>query len=297
MKNPALLLFAAIFCASQAFSQQPAIPVVDTGFSVSGRTEAILYYQFARGDKLLYDFSETNGRALKEVEVIESPAITRFLDYESKQIAAKTFDVQRAVIYTFRFKNTSAGSRNCQLKISRIPIDTSTIAFNTTVEKWQLGDTSTLAKSAEKMLQKVKKKILLLSPINYVLSSTSNAVLKGTKSKIAVPIELPLNTVEWSYTYSVGRDKDSLLQPAVFEGTETCDIYLMDGKNLGAFDKDPSFPFFEQGLQVDGHAGKLRLEPFHRHNLYIALLNPNSIKGICVRLEVTAVVEEIEGTE
>ncbi|GAO42590.1 hypothetical protein FPE01S_01_16050 [Flavihumibacter petaseus NBRC 106054] len=255
-----------------------------------------LYYQFTKGDRIIYHFEETNGKTLKEVEISENADITRFLEYDSKELD-KVLDVSRKVIFHFRFRNTTGGKRTCHLQIGRVPSSAATTDFVTAVEPWMLGDTTNHAKNNALLLQKTRKKILLMSPTNYVLSSTSNSVLKGWKSKIAVPIELPLHTVEWYYRFSVGSANDSTFSGTSFTGGETCDIYLIDKQNLTSFETDPAFPFYESGIQVDAHEGLVKMEPFQKHQLLIGLINPNNIKGITVRLEVVAFVEESAGTQ
>ncbi len=294
MKRTCILLFLLAALAAGLSAQTRLVSVADTSFSVPGKAETVFYFQFAKGDRMVYAYESEKGKELKEVEVAEMPDITRYLDYESSRIE-KTFDVSRTVIFRFRFRNSAGSSRNCHLRISRQPGTVATQDFVTRVEPWQLGDTTARAEQARLLLQKARKTVVVLEPQNYCLSSTSHAVLKGTPSKTALSIELPLHTVEWQYRYVVGKAVDSTRTD--FNGTETCDIYLLDGQHLDRFRNDAVFPFFENGLQVNSHSGAIKLEPFQKHQLYLGLVNPNSIQGICIRLEVTAVVEELAGTQ
>ncbi|MGL5888387.1 MAG: hypothetical protein ACRC3B_00800, partial [Bacteroidia bacterium] len=43
-----------------------AVDVTEQTLKISGNSEEILYYGFAEGDKILFSFSETDGKELKE---------------------------------------------------------------------------------------------------------------------------------------------------------------------------------------------------------------------------------------
>ena len=135
-----LIITSAIFC-TMAFSQQ-VVDVADLTFKVSAEWDETLYYGFEKGDKILFSFEEANGKELKNVEVFEYPNNSKFMDYETKKIENKQFNVTQKSVYGFKFTNSSIlKGRVCKVKIQRIPKDESTLNFNTQVQKIKVTDT------------------------------------------------------------------------------------------------------------------------------------------------------------
>ena len=125
------LLFAG-FLSVIAYGQQP-IEVAESAVKVGIKAEEVVYYGFAEGDKLIFSFEEANGKEMKEVEIVEMPSTSRFMDVKTSKIENKTITVSRTGIYKFRFANSALLPRVCKYKIQRIPASNATQNFNTTV--------------------------------------------------------------------------------------------------------------------------------------------------------------------
>ena len=86
------LIFIFSVAFSTAFAQNP-VPVFESTLKVGGLGEEKLYYGFAEGDQLIFDFEEVNGKEMKEIEIAEYQAGSKFMDYKSKRIENKTIPI------------------------------------------------------------------------------------------------------------------------------------------------------------------------------------------------------------
>jgi hypothetical protein len=119
-------VFAIIISLSfQAFGQTP-IDVAESTLKVGGLGDEVFYYGFAEGDQLIFNFEELKGKELKELEIIELPSSSKFMDYKTKKIQNKIINVNRTGIYKFRFANSAISGRICKFKIQRIPASEAT---------------------------------------------------------------------------------------------------------------------------------------------------------------------------
>lgn len=106
-------------------------PVLVTENTFKLKGEEHLFFGFASGDDIVFDFQEANGKNVKEVEIIELPNNTKYQDFKTSAIRGKTIHVYSTGLYEFRFKNPAIASRVCKVKIERIPADESKIHFDT----------------------------------------------------------------------------------------------------------------------------------------------------------------------
>jgi len=130
------LLFLMIGMAfTQAISQTQNITVVENTLKIRGLNEEILYYGFYEGDKIVFSFQEQDGKEMKEIEILEYPGTSRYMEYKSSRVDNKIITVGRTGIYAFRMTNTALTGRICKIKIDRIPANDQTKDLNTAV-KW-----------------------------------------------------------------------------------------------------------------------------------------------------------------
>lgn len=131
MKKIKLSLFI-IFTTFNIYSQQ-LVEVCEKTIKISALSEEVFYYGFAEGDKLVFSIEETNGKEIKEVEILEYPGSSKFADFKIKKIENKQIQVIKKNVYKFRIYNSSLGGRICKVKVERIPSNDKTKNFNTTV--------------------------------------------------------------------------------------------------------------------------------------------------------------------
>ena len=125
------VLAPAFLIAGKIIGQTPVL-VAESTLKVGIMSEEVFYYGFAAGDQLLFSFEESNGKELKEVEIVEMPSTSRFMEYKSKKFE-KTLSVTKTGIYKFRFANSGIAARLCKYKIQRIPASAATQVFDCSV--------------------------------------------------------------------------------------------------------------------------------------------------------------------
>jgi hypothetical protein len=105
------LLAFLLLTAPLLVNAQTTIDVADNTMKVSGFATETIYYAFAEGDKIIFNFEEANGKELKEIEMRELDGGARFMDYKAKRVENKTVEIFKTGIYTFRFSNNALGGR------------------------------------------------------------------------------------------------------------------------------------------------------------------------------------------
>lgn len=211
-------------------SAQEPIDVTDQTIKIGGKKEEELYFGFAAGDKILFNFQEANDKELKEVEIVEYPSSSKFSDYKTVSIKNKSIAVVKQGVYIFRFKNSALSGRVCKIKIQRIPKSSETINFSTGI-KWeeQLDTTydiktETVTTGYNTVVRQKTRRVLATVDTNVVqvfdrverVHSTTN--LSNSNVQL-ITFELPTDTylphvfkpykatetVSWAYAISVGE--------------------------------------------------------------------------------------------
>lgn len=309
-----------LFLTKTCFGQTP-IDVADNTLKVGALSEEVFYYGFAEGDQLIFNFEEVNGKELKEIEIIEIPSSSKFMDYKSKKIANKTINITKTGIYKFRLSNSAIGGRVCKCKIQRIPATELTKNFNTSVYWRTIYDTSYTTDREKYLLRKEYKPISIVPTTEYFVNSGSNANFKGGKSRITFPVKLPYNTQEWYYVFSAYRDQietdqakryfnlvgqlsklidqtgaltfgvDMLTKPP---GGNVCDVYLLDYNNSRFFEAKTAYQYQTLGTRENIKSGIVKMSGGAGQTYYIGVKNPDSYYGIHVAIEVVAITLEME---
>jgi len=224
--NP-LVTTLFLLATSGTFSQIP-IDVTDQTLKISGMKEEILYFGFAEGDQIVLDFSEVDGKELKEIEVSEYPSSSKYTDFKTAKIDSKTIAVHRQGIYKFRFSNGAVGGRICKIRIRRIPAGDQTKAFNTNVTWVQQQDTTwnTYTKEVitgyDTTYRQIEKKELVKTELKEeLLFDKSQRVHSQTNeygNKTWLFFTLPENrlfgyqttrVISWAYWIGVGEEANA----------------------------------------------------------------------------------------
>ena len=191
-------LIAGLLFNFQLSAQTP-VDVAESTLKVGIMGEEFFYYGFAQGDKLIFNFEEANGKELKELEIVELPSFSKFMDYKTKKIENKIILIPRTAIYKFRFTNSAIGVRICKFKIQRIPESAATQNFNTSVYTHIVYDTTYLT-VMEEVLANTDTVITHLQDRIVKLNSAVNE----PNNKATFNFILPEKTIGWSYYISVG---------------------------------------------------------------------------------------------
>lgn len=300
---------------------QTTIDVAETTLKIGALGgEEVFYYGFAEGDQLVFNFQEVKGKELKELEIIELPSSSKFMDYKTKKIENKVLNIERTGIYKFRFSNSAISGRICKIKIQRIPASDATKKFNTSVY-WNAIQDTIYTPTAQRYLVKsdtIAQEIYSSSP----QISSANA-LNGNKNYQVVDFVLPDNTISWGFYIGTGNKgkteydnaRNSFAQSAAasiskipeygpmaalaltgvsyfnkVQGEDNIKYWFLTDKN--------SADYFNMGLitspnnykkgDVINEASQMK-SPL-RGKIYLGLLNDNTMDPIVVTIKVTAIL-------
>ncbi len=206
-------------------SQSSTVDVVENTLKISGLSEEVFYYGFAEGDQVVFSFEELNGKELKEVEIVEYPASSKFMDYKTKKIENKTLNVLRTGVYMFRFSNSAITGRICKIKIQRIPSSDKTKFFNTSIKwinkpdtTWNVYTKDVVIGYDTLLVPKTKKELIateLYEELILEKNERVNSTMNSNGNKSAVFFTLPasisneLNSqkvIGWAYWVGVGEE-------------------------------------------------------------------------------------------
>lgn len=193
-----LLIFLSV-----SLKAQTRIDVAESTLKVPGVSEEVFYYGFAEGDQLIFNFEEVNGKELKEIEIMEMPSSSKFMDYKTKNIIDKTINISRSGVYSFRFANSSLAGRVCKFKLQRIPASDATKNFNTSVF-WRNVIDSVITPVQERYL--IRSDTSDLEIADQLARVPSSTALNGSSNRTIVEFALPENTISWSYYIGVGNE-------------------------------------------------------------------------------------------
>ncbi|PTB96227.1 hypothetical protein C9994_08385 [Marivirga lumbricoides] len=196
---------------TQNLVAQENIVLSEGTFKVKGLSEQELYFGLFEGDQLVFSLEENKGKSLKEIEIVEYPDNSKFFEVEIDHIDNKEFLIQNTGIYKLRLKNSALGGRVCRYKLERIPADPSK-KFNSTVY-WETKKDTTFYTINENYL--VSKDTSIVSVIQHKVERVhSETVLNGKTNKSIVKVDLPKNTISWSYYLGVGEDAEAVFKQA-----------------------------------------------------------------------------------
>lgn len=237
------MMFAGIFSVFAAYNQQP-VEVVESVVKVGIKAEEAVYYGFAEGDQLIFSFEEVNGKEMKEIEIVEMPSTSRFVDYKTNKIVNKTIHVQRTAIYKFRFANSSLLPRVCKYRIQRIPLSLATRNFNSTVYFDTYYDTT----YTTVMESYIDRSDTVISNLQDRILKVNHLTAPGS-SKSTFNFVLPENTVSWSYYISAGKTGLQVYQEAAKE---------LNSRSGSIIEKFPKYgPLAAVALNANSYLAKL----------------------------------------
>ncbi len=180
---------------------------------------------------------------------------------------------------------------------------------------------SSLALYGQTVYKTVRKVVPIHSPQNFFLNGGTRALLDG-KSRTALAIDLPPNTVEWYYIFTTTEDPGSvktqekqvqllaqlsrLLDPSgvaataintilVPSGSSICDLFILDKENKDKFlNKEFGVPFTYkvEGARSNFKSGVVQIKNYDKGTYYLGIRNPSAFTSLYVTVEVAAIVEE-----
>lgn len=207
-----LAVFFVLGITRLSYCQMQPINIVDSTAKIAGMNGALnLYYGFAAGDQIIFNFSEVNGKELGQIDVSEYPLSGEFAQYKTNQIKNKIINVPTQGVYMFKLVNSELGERVCNVKIQRIPASDATMNFNTAVV-WKDMDDSAYTIEQEKYLVKTDTVISNFFQQTAKVNSRSNVTLQNY---CKVSFTIPENTIAWSYYISADQAGEAAYDDAV----------------------------------------------------------------------------------
>lgn len=308
-----LILMVGLF--STRLYGQSTVDIAENTFKVGGLGEEVFYYGFAEGDQLILNFNEVNGKELKELEIIELPSSSKFMDYKTKKIENKILNITRTGVYKFRLSNSAIGGRICKVKIQRIPASDATKNFNSSVY-WKTVYDTTYTTEQEKYLIRADTIISNLTDQIAKVHSQGNA----NGNKTTFNFNLPTNTVAWSYYIGVDQAGQQAYESAAnqlsskatplvakipgygplaalalgsvsylstIQSGEDIDYYIVDGNNVNLFLAGQQFYYLKKGKVINDYS---RILTPLKGSYHLCLSNDNAITGVTVSVKITAIV-------
>ena len=215
----------AFLTVMSVFGQLQPVDVAELTIKVGAMGSEELFYGFAEGDQIVFNFEELKGKELKELEIIELPSSSKYMDYKTTKIVDKKINVNKKAVYQFKFSNSALAGRICKVKIQRIPKSSEFVSFNTDWKWKTLYDTTYVPytqdsivgydtlryKEKVKELVKTEQKEELIFDKPQRVNSGTNA--NGPKSWLFFTLPKNENTtykttevISWAYWVGVGDE-------------------------------------------------------------------------------------------
>ena len=307
------ILLLGFFAVVNTYGQK-TVDVAESSIKIGIKGEETIYFGFAEGDQLIFSFEEINGKEMKEVEITEMPANSRFIEYKTSKLENKTISIPRTAIYKFRFENSALIPRVCKYKIQRIPAGEATIKFNSTVYNDTYFDTS-YTTEIESFIDKTD------TVINNFQERTIkvNSMTAPGSSKSTFNFVLPENTVVWSYYISADKAGQQVYLDASKNLNENAGViiekfpkygplaavaleapsyltrldsgqhinyWIVEGENAELFSAGQQFRFLKKGKAINDFA---RMEPGDRA-FHFCLHNDSKDTQVTVTVKITAIL-------
>jgi hypothetical protein len=302
------------------FSQQP-VEVWEGTLKVNGFGKEELIFGFAEGDQLILNFEEANGKELKELEILEWPGASRFMEYKTSKVVDKRIMVSKTGVYQLRLSNSALGGRICRVKISRIPASELTRNFNTAVEWKTLYDTSYTTVN-EKYLSSRDTAV-----VNREFVVKVNSTTNASGPKRAADFDLPVGTVSWSYYIDVDQQGQQAYKQAeqklaeagtplalripgygplaalALQGIsyftqlqkgEDIMYYIVDGQNVTLASQNQPFRCFRQNKVINDFSP---MSAPLTGKFYFFFVNDNMMTGVDVSVKICAIVVKEQWAE
>jgi hypothetical protein len=194
-----LFLLSFLFLSVSVFAQTK-ISLLESTKKISPLSEENIYVGLHSGDILVINIEELNAKELKEIELIEYPSNSKFLDYKSSFLENKQFTITNTGIYQLRIANSAVNGRICKIQLDRIPAE-NTQNFNSTVY-WKTVSDTTYYEEEETYLARKDTSYQLVYDAFPKLGSQNS--LEGTKPYQYFDFTLPDNTVSWAFYIGTG---------------------------------------------------------------------------------------------
>lgn len=310
-----IVLLAACATTAVVYGQTP-VTLAESTIKVAALGEEVFYFGFAEGDQLVFNFHEVEDRELKEIEIIELPGTSRFMEYKCTKVENKVLQIQRAGIYKIRFANSNIRGRICRWQLQRVPAGAATQNFNSSVY-WRTVTDTTYTPRQERYV--VRTDTIATTVTDQIAKVSSMSAINGNPNRSIVDFTLPEGITAWSYYIGVGpagkkayeaaKEKalsktlkfattitggEPLMALAIgvnlfdkIQGADNVRYYLItDWNNAQQFMAGQTFLQYKQGDVV---TDAVSMQAPLGGKVYLGLMNDNIMEPIDVMIKVVAV--------
>ena len=309
------IIFLLLF--NYSFSQELPINITNSNFRILAMNQQVMTYGFVKGDKVIINYSEERGKKLKIFTLSALKGNTLHSEFNLVTLKNKEIIIKNTGIYVFKFINSSLARRIINFKVDRVPATKETIEFNTEVKQRIVTDTTYTTRIESYVKSESYKVVNVASKQEFYVNSGSNALLKGGKSRVTIPINLPKNTVKWYYQVSSFRDKTIIEKVSnqmnlvsdlskLFDssgsietslkllsnppGANYCDIYLIDANNYSNFLSKKPFSHYPIGTRENIKSANVEITTNFNQLMYLGIKNPDRFYGVNVIIKIAAIV-------
>lgn len=187
------IAFLILLSTSATFGQIKPIDVAELTIKIGSMSSEELYYGFAEGDQIIFNFEELKGKELKEINIIELPSSSKFMDYKTTKVVDKKINVNKKAIYHFIFTNSAITGRICKVNIQRVPKSESLINFNTDWTWKTLFDTAYVAYTQDSLVGYDTLRY------NQTVKELINTEIR--EEKIISETKIPISSIGWVEQY------------------------------------------------------------------------------------------------
>ncbi|ESU26223.1 hypothetical protein FLJC2902T_27030 [Flavobacterium limnosediminis JC2902] len=210
---------------------QKTVKVTEQTLKIKPNSTEELLFGFTEGDRIVFTFSEEDGKKLSEVSVAEYPENIKFKVLDAKKAKKEEIVVIHKSAYQFKFKNESAETKTVSVLIQRIPPGEAAANFNTAV-KWVTEQDTTWNSLTKEVVagydtlrvQKTRKVVTYEKKYEeMVLDKNQRVNAKTTfdSNSSSVYFTLPKNMISesetkkviaWAYWVGVGKESNDYWQ-------------------------------------------------------------------------------------
>ena len=154
-----------------------------------------------------------------------------------------------------------------------------------------------------------KYEAVKLGKVDLYINSQTNL---GGSNRAYVQIQLPNNTVSWTYSFTTTTNQNSpifdltkyaanyisggisnavLNFTGVPKGEVPCNVYLLDANNINPFLNYQRFTYYNSGTNLNYLYGTFNNTWPNQGLFYLGLENPGYFNGIYVSIEIVAIVK------
>ena len=266
-----------------------------------------LFYAFEKGDEIILNANISNKNGKFYIKVYSYPDFNSIYSKNKlRELKNHRIKINKEGIYIIDIGTTALFDRTVKLKIERLPANNNLIDYNTNV------------------VTKYKYETIKVSKTSYYLNSTSNEDWRGGTSKVVVPITIPLESIEWYYSFTASRNKEEVtknmnsvsllsqltetvngINPATKvlniglnlltapPGADYCDVYLFDIANAQLFKGDKAFRYIQEGSGENLKSSTIKLNCCINQPIYLGIRNKDLTHGIHVGVEVVGIKRTI----